>query len=141
MSSVLNIRPLRWAWAWPSTGLSLWLLAGSCGSSLWALRATAAPPVQGPAESEAARAAGRASHWAFQPIQRVTIPPAPVGREDAGHPQHPIGALLAPRLRAAGLEAAPEASRPALLRRLSFDLIGLPPTPSELVAFARDNVP
>src|SRR5262245_12681572 len=98
MSSVLNIRPLRWAWASPSTALSLWLLPGSCGSSPGGLRATAAP-VQEPAESEAARAAARASHWAFQPIQRGTIPSAPDGRDDAAHPPHPIDAFLAPRLR------------------------------------------
>ncbi|HXI50602.1 MAG TPA: DUF1549 domain-containing protein, partial [Candidatus Saccharimonadales bacterium] len=133
MSSVSNIGPSRRAW--------IWLLTGSLGSSLVGTWAAAAPPVQAPAESEEARAAARASHWAFQPIRRVAIPTPPDGQDAAAHPQHPIDAFLAPRLRAAGLGAAPEANRATLLRRLSFDLIGLPPTPAELDAFVQDASP
>jgi hypothetical protein len=131
MNSVSNIGPACRAWLWLLTGL---------GSSLAGTSASAAPPVQAPAESEEARAVARASHWAFQPIRRVAIPTPPAG-QDAGHPQHPIDAFLSPRLRAAGLGAAPEASQATLLRRLSFDLIGLPPTPAELDAFVQDASP
>jgi hypothetical protein len=63
-------------------------------------------------------------HWAFQPVARHT---------------GSIDAFLAARLANAGLSANPAADRPALLRRLSFDLLGLPPTPEEVRAFVEDT--
>ena len=75
-------------------------------------------------------AAARPTHWAYVAPTRPT-PPSPA--------VHPIDAFLEPRLRAAGLTPAPEADRATLLRRLSFDLIGLPPTPAELDAFLADT--
>ena len=68
-------------------------------------------------------------HWAFQPVAAPTMPPAarPGGSE--------IDALVQARLEAAGLSLRPMAPPARLLRRLSLDLTGLPPTPSELDAF------
>ena len=68
-------------------------------------------------------------HWAFQPVAAPTMPPAarPGGSE--------IDALVQARLEAAGLSLRPMAPPARLLRRLSLDLTGLPPTPAELDAF------
>ena len=78
-------------------------------------------------------------HWAFEPPQRPAMPSIP-------GVSHPIDllvrdALARENLGAPGLEAAPETSRPTLLRRLSLDLTGLPPTPAEVDAFMADPSP
>jgi hypothetical protein len=52
-----------------------------------------------------------------------------------------IDALIRARLAPLGLAPAPQAGRDTLIRRLSFDLIGLPPTPAEIDAFAADPSP
>lgn len=81
-----------------------------------------------------------ASHWSFQPVVR---PPVPAGR--AGWSRNPIDAFVAERLQHAtpegGLAPSPEADRPTLIRRLSFDLLGLPPTPDEVHEFVADPRP
>src|SRR6185295_19425902 len=61
-----------------------------------------------------------ASHWAF----RKSKPPAPPAEAP-----HPIDAFLRARLKTANLKPSPEADRPTLIRRLSLDLTGLPPSP------------
>ena len=71
-------------------------------------------------------------HWSFEPVVR---PPLPV----AGG--HPVDAFVLDRLRREGLEPTPAADPRVLLRRLSLDLIGLPPTPTEADAFAADPSP
>jgi hypothetical protein len=69
-------------------------------------------------------------HWAFL----APKPPAvPAGAE------HPIDAFVRARLAKEGLQPSPEASREALLRRVSLDLTGLPPTPAEIDAFVKDR--
>ncbi len=76
-------------------------------------------------------------HWSLRP---VTYTEAPV----VGEPEwerNPIDAFVRARQIEAGLEPAPEADRRTLLRRLSFDLTGLPPTPEEIDAFVRDDSP
>ncbi len=76
-------------------------------------------------------------HWAFEPMRCPEIP------KIEGAP-HPIDALVRDTLARAshpGLEPAPEAPRPTLLRRLSLDLTGLPPTPAEVAAFVSDTAP
>ena len=85
-------------------------------------------------ESDADRAAAndkRREHWAWQPIKPV----APSGNE------HPIDAFLGAKINANGLTMSPEADRRTLIRRLTFDLLGLPPTPNEIEAFASDRDP
>jgi hypothetical protein len=74
-------------------------------------------------------------HWAFRPIVRPEIPSQPETAEPAAStPPSPIDLLLATHLRQQQLSPLPEAPREILLRRLSLDLIGLPPTPEELTA-------
>jgi cytochrome c553 len=67
--------------------------------------------------------------WAFVPVKRPSVP---VGG------MNPIDAFLGEALRGAGVEPAPLADRLTLLRRATFDLTGLPPTPAEVDAFLGD---
>ncbi|MCX7414346.1 MAG: DUF1553 domain-containing protein [Planctomycetia bacterium] len=75
-----------------------------------------------------------ADHWAFQPIKRPDVPQAPAAG-DPGQSPNPIDAFIAAKLAAAKLVFNPEADPRALIRRVSFDLVGLPPTPEEIAAF------
>jgi hypothetical protein len=70
-------------------------------------------------------------HWSLQPLKRPTIP----GRASA----NPIDAFIEARLREKGLRTSRPADRATLIRRLTFDLHGLPPTPSEIDEFIRDR--
>jgi hypothetical protein len=76
-------------------------------------------------------------HWAFQPIVR----PDPPAVNDPAWVETPVDAFVLAKLEARGWHPAPEASRSDWLRRLTFDLTGLPPTPEEVEAFERDASP
>jgi hypothetical protein len=78
-----------------------------------------------------------AKSWAWQTPVHSAVPMV----KDHNWVRNPIDAFVLTKLEAKGLAPAPEADRPALLRRLTFDLIGLPPTPKELDAFAHDPAP
>jgi hypothetical protein len=71
-----------------------------------------------------------AEHWAFVPPE---LPPVPA---DA---PHPVDAFVRARLRTAGLHPSPPADPATLLRRVSLDLTGLPPSPEEVAAFVADS--
>jgi hypothetical protein len=73
------------------------------------------------------------SHWSFQPIRHSKPPTAP---DDWSFTS--LDAFLRQKMVAAGVEPAPDADRATLLRRVSFDLIGLPPTPEDADAFQAD---
>jgi mono/diheme cytochrome c family protein len=100
--------------------------------------ATRMPPAPGLPLTEAevatlrrwiAQGAPYGRHWAFEPIATF---------EDPGDSTRAIDALVQARLDAHGLTAAPRAEPAALLRRLSLDVRGLPPSPEELEAFLAD---
>jgi mono/diheme cytochrome c family protein len=74
-------------------------------------------------------------HWSFTPPQR---PPVPAVRTEKWA-RNPIDHFVLARLEKEGLKPSPEAGRATLLRRLSFDLTGLPPTPAEVDAFLADK--
>ncbi len=77
------------------------------------------------------------SHWAFQP--RGTFqPPTFSDAADRAWLRNDIDSFVLARLKSAGLPPATEADRRTLIRRLYFDLIGLPPTPAEVEAFVGD---
>ena len=78
----------------------------------------------------------RSMHWSFQPIVRPAVPVI-----DGDVVDHPIDAFVRDRLGRVGIAASEEADRATLLRRLSFDLIGLPPSPREVDAFLSDDGP
>ncbi|WZO99956.1 PSD1 and planctomycete cytochrome C domain-containing protein [Isosphaeraceae bacterium EP7] len=93
-----------------------------------------APWPVAPAASSASDVDPRASHWSFQ---RVTDPPLPaVKRTELV--SNPVDAFLQAKLEAKGLVPALEVDRRTLLRRATFDLHGLPPTPEEVDAFVSD---
>lgn len=78
-----------------------------------------------------------APHWAYAPL-RKPVPPAPRTRNWA---LGPVDRFILARLEKEGLKPSPDADRATLLRRLSLDLTGLPPTPRELDAFLADRSP
>ncbi|MEN9665338.1 MAG: hypothetical protein RLZZ326_1701, partial [Planctomycetota bacterium] len=78
-----------------------------------------------------------ATHWAFLPAQRPPVPA--VKRGD--WPRSDLDRFVLARLEAEGLEPAPEADRATWLRRVTFDLTGLPPTPEEVAVFLADTTP
>ena len=77
------------------------------------------------------------SHWAFQTPVR-TEPPAV---ENADRVRNPIDAFLLRKLEAKGLSLSAEADRNTLLRRAYLDLTGVPPTPEQIRAYAKDSRP
>ncbi len=79
----------------------------------------------------------RAGFWSFQPLSNVT-PPA-VG--NSAWIKTPVDRFILAKLEAAGLAPAPMADRRTLLRRVTYDLVGLPPTPAEIEAFLADDSP
>jgi hypothetical protein len=70
--------------------------------------------------------------WAFQPVKEPKVPQV----KGIGNP---IDAFIAAKRAEAGLKASSEASPEELIRRLSFDLTGLPPTPEEVTQFVRES--
>jgi hypothetical protein len=73
-------------------------------------------------------------HWSFIPPKR----PEPPAVKGASWVRNPIDSFILAELEKRGLNPAPEADRRTLARRLSLDLIGLPPTPAEVEAFVKD---
>lgn len=77
-------------------------------------------------------------YWAYRPVVRPTVPGADVV-DDPVWREHPIDAFIYARLAEAGIEPNPEADRLTLIRRATYDLTGLPPTPEEVAAFVNDD--
>jgi len=79
-------------------------------------------------------------HWAFQPRKQPVVPvfSSPADRKWV---RNPIDAFVLDRLKKEGLHPSPTADRVTLLRRLYYDLTGLPPTPQEIEAFVADKSP
>ena len=86
-------------------------------------------------DSSSASAGSAKPHWAFVAPVRPPVPP--ITQSGWGH--NPIDAFVMKGWQKADLKPSPEADRATLLRRLSLDLIGLPPTPAELDAFLADR--
>ncbi|HLJ55038.1 MAG TPA: DUF1549 domain-containing protein, partial [Chthonomonadaceae bacterium] len=93
-----------------------------------------APPATRPPFNLKERAA---HHWAWQPIRAPSIPAV----KNRAWVRNPIDAFILARLEARGLTPAPPADRRTLLRRVTFDLTGLPPTQDEIDAFLQDSAP
>lgn len=86
---------------------------------------------------ESSAESGGTQWWSFQP---PVLPPVPTVA-DADSVRNPIDAFVLERLEAKQLTLAPEADRATLLRRASFDLLGLPPSPAEVEEFLADQRP
>src|SRR5262245_55690130 len=82
-------------------------------------------------------AEARKNHWAFRPVRRPAIPSV----QDASWARTEIDRFILAKLEEKGLQPAPAADRRTLIRRATFDLIGLPPTPEEVEAFVHDPAP
>jgi hypothetical protein len=79
-------------------------------------------------------------HWSFQKRQRPEVPSF-AAAADKAWVKTPVDAFILARLQKEGLRPAPEADRATLIRRASFALKGLPPTPEEIRAFVNDRSP
>jgi mono/diheme cytochrome c family protein len=77
------------------------------------------------------------SLWSFQPVGN----PDPPEVRDADWVRSPMDRFILARLEAAGLSPSPPAEKATMIRRVTFDLIGLPPSPEEIAAFVRDEAP
>ncbi len=73
--------------------------------------------------------------WSLKPVRKVE-PPSVANDQ---WPVNPVDRFILKKLEGAGLKPSPEAERRTLIRRLSFDLVGLPPTPEEVEAFVADG--
>lgn len=109
--------------------LSRWIAAGAPEVEMPPDVATEAPD---PLVSDEDR-----DFWSFKPPRR---PPVPSVR-NGSRVRNPIDAFVLHRLEEAGLDLSPEADRLSLLRRATFDLTGLPPTPEEVEAYVADTTP
>jgi hypothetical protein len=87
--------------------------------------------------TDAAIAAARKNHWAFRPVGRPAVPPV----KDSGWARTDVDRFVLAKLEAHGLRPAPAADRRTLIRRVTFDLLGLPPTPAEVEGFVHDPGP
>jgi hypothetical protein len=105
------------------------LLAGATGLVVLCAATT-------PAQAGGERRAGR-DWWSLQTLRPVVVPSV----DDAPRPINPIDHFILHRLKKERLSPSPMADRRTLIRRLSFDLIGLPPTPHEVDAFVDDSSP
>jgi hypothetical protein len=77
-----------------------------------------------PDDKNVAKAADPRRHWAFQPVKKPVIPAV----KDKNWSQNPIDAFILAKLEAKGLKPNPPADPRTLIRRIKFDLVGLPPT-------------
>ena len=83
-------------------------------------------------------------HWSYRPLLSQQVPEVSSrvnGGASVGSVLHPIDRFILDRLQRDGIPPTPEADRRTLLRRVSFDLTGLPPTPAEMEAFLNDPSP
>jgi mono/diheme cytochrome c family protein len=90
-------------------------------------------------EETVAKTAGeqdKSNWWSLKPLVRPTVP---VLSNPKAAFENPIDAFVLAKLREKGLHSSPEADRRTLIRRLYFDLIGLPPTPEEINSFVADK--
>jgi hypothetical protein len=111
---------------WPKTFRIRFLISGLCICFLLVR-----------ADSNAAEKRATENFWSLQPVQS----PTPPTTTHSKWLRNSIDAFVLARLEARGLAPSPEADRRTLIRRLSYDLIGLPPTPKEISAFVADKSP
>jgi hypothetical protein len=98
----------------------------------------AVDPRAGPATAEPSQSEDEARrHWAFQPVKAA----APPAVHNVAWVRNPIDAFVLAKLETHHWPPAPQASRAEWIRRVTFDLTGLPPTPDEIDSFVNDSGP
>ena len=118
-------------WRFVSMRWSIWVLTVLIG-----LQWSPAGGVVGDSGSDST--AAKTQHWSLQPIRRSLVPPVRLTGEWV---RNGTDAFVARRLRAEAIRPAPTASRVTQLRRVTLDLIGLPPEPDEVDQFLNDRRP
>jgi hypothetical protein len=120
--------------------LAAWVKAGA----LWPERGAGLQPAKGVTAAKPPNEPVTSSHasdprnfWAFQPVGNPPLPTV----KDCEWPQNPLDHFILARLEAAGMSPVPRADKSALIRRATFDLLGLPPTAEEVEAFVADESP
>jgi hypothetical protein len=105
----------------------------------WVRQGAPLPAAQSPAKSAVAGFPlnERRQYWAYLPVKR---PPVPVVK-NKNVLRNPIDAFLQAKREASGIRPAPPADKRTLIRRVTYDLIGLPPTPAEVDTFLADSSP
>lgn len=93
--------------------------------------------VASPKETHASASNSPTNHWSFQPVQRPEIPAV----SNPAWVRQPIDAFVLSRLEKESLQPSPEADRATLIRRLSLDLLGLPPRADDVADFVADDHP
>jgi hypothetical protein len=96
-----------------------WIALAACLIATWALTAAENTP----------------EHWAYRPVLRPSVPAV------RGTCRTAVDRFILAALEARGARLAPEADRATLIRRVSFDLVGLPPAPAQIDAFVADHSP
>ncbi len=86
---------------------------------------------------EPPQSAPKSTHWSFQPLRRPAVPEA----RDRSWTRNAIDDFVLARLEAEGIEPSQKADRRTLIRRVSLDLVGLPPTPRQVAKFLADGRP
>ncbi|MFN0122607.1 MAG: DUF1553 domain-containing protein [Blastocatellia bacterium] len=76
-------------------------------------------------------------HWSWQPVRRPAIPQTTA----AANIRNPVDTFIQARLTRENMQPAPEAGKRTLIRRVSLDITGIPPTPAEINAFVNDKAP
>jgi hypothetical protein len=109
--------------------------AGAAAGGAAVLALTPSPKPQSARPIPPNYATLREKHWAWQPVRPVSAPAV----KDAAWPADDVDRFVLAKLEAAGLKPAPPAEKRALIRRVTFDLVGLPPAPEEIEAFVNDD--
>src|SRR5215813_172119 len=104
------------------------------GGAVWG---DTTPPVAAGKSAEYVITPRQRAFWAFQPVRKPEIP----GVKDTAWPANAIDHFILSKLEQKGIRPVAAAEKSVLLRRVTFDLTGLPPTPQELDAFLSDSSP
>src|SRR5207244_7082091 len=103
----------------------------------WIVGGAPAPDAKLDPATESRSAIDGRKHWAFQKLAATKIPRV----ANSGRVRTPVDAFVLSKLEAKKLTLAPDADRYALIRRLSFDLLGLPPSPGAIEACIGNKSP
>jgi len=112
-------------------------LAGALMAVILATSIHATEQPEPPALTEPPLAPADRDHWAFRPLDRPDLPAV----KDGGWCRTPVDRFILAKIEMAGLAPSPSAGRTTLIRRVTFDLTGLPPTPGEIDDFVSDAAP
>jgi len=100
----------------------------------WVRQGAPWPSAGGEGQGMGVKGGDPRAHWSFQPVRRPSIPRV----KNTAWVCNPVDAFVLAKLEAKGLSPAPAADPRTLIRRVTFDLTGLPPTPEEVEAFVRE---